>query len=179
MKFCSKCGSNIIEKVPVDDNRLRAVCGKCKTIHYENPKIVVGCLSTWEDQILLCKRAIEPKLGFWTLPAGFMELNESTAEGAIRETVEESGAKIILGDLFAIFDLPFCNQVHMFFLAKMQSPTLNPGLESLEAKLFSINEIPWSQLSFTSVKKTIELFINRDKKKLIQVHTELIELKKI
>ena len=179
MKFCSKCGSNLSVKIPIDDNRFRAVCDNCKTIHYENPKIVVGCLSTWENKILLCKRAIEPKLGFWTLPAGFMELDESTAEGAIRETVEESGAKITLGKLFAIFDLPFCNQVHMFFLAKMLSPSLNPGIESLDAKLFSINQIPWSQLSFTSVKKTIELFIYRDEKKLSQVHTELIKINKI
>ena len=177
MKFCSKCGSKVSIEIPTGDNRLRAVCSNCKTIHYENPKIVVGCLSTWENKILLCKRAIEPRLGFWTLPAGFLELNESTEEGAIRETIEESGAKIALGALFAIFDLPFCNQVHMFFLAKMLNPSLNPGIESLEAKLFPINQIPWSQLSFTSVKKTIKLFINTDEKKFNKVHTELIKIK--
>ena len=177
MKFCSKCGSKVSIEIPTGDNRLRAVCSNCKTIHYENPKIVVGCLSTWENKILLCKRAIEPRLGFWTLPAGFLELNESTEEGAIRETIEESGANIALGALFAIFDLPFCNQVHMFFLAKMLNPSLNPGFESLEAKLFPVNQIPWSQLSFTSVKKTIKLFINTDEKKFKQVHTELIKIK--
>jgi ADP-ribose pyrophosphatase YjhB (NUDIX family) len=178
MKFCSKCGSKISIKIPVDDNRLRAVCDICKTIHYENPKIVVGCLPIWKDKILLCKRAIEPKLGFWTLPAGFMELHESTADGAMRETIEESGAIITLGNLFTVFDLPFCNQVHMFFLAKMLSPELNPGSESLEAKLFSVDQIPWPELSFTSVRKTLELFISKENKNERNlVHTELINIK--
>ena len=146
-------------RIPEEDNRLRAVCDNCNLIHYENPKIVVGALATFEGKILLCKRAIEPKIGLWTLPAGYMELNETTLEGAVRETVEEAGADIKIVRLFAMHDLPFVNQVHIFFLAKMNSASLSPGSESLEAKLFDVDEIPWENLAFRSVSRTLTYFI--------------------
>ena len=174
--FCSKCGAELKMKIPEEDNRIRAVCDACNTIHYENPKIIVGSVATYKNQILLCRRAIEPKFGFWTLPAGYMELNESTSEGAMRETVEESGANIKLKRLFAIHDLPFLNQVHIFFLAEMTSPKLDPGSETLEARLFTVDEIPWSELAFKTVGKTLEFFIEKDKYNKNHVHTSLFSL---
>ncbi len=176
--FCSKCGDRVEMKIPKEDNRVRAVCASCNTIHYENPKIIVGSVATYEGRILLCRRAIEPKLGLWTLPAGFMELNESTSEGAIRETVEESGANITLNRLFAIHDLPFLNQVHIFFLADMNSPHLAPGSESLEARLFQISEIPWQDLAFKTVVRTLEFFIKKDQNDNRKVYTSLFSLGK-
>ena len=165
-------------KVPEEDNRVRGVCDVCNTIHYENPKIIVGSLTTYENRILLCRRAIEPKLGFWTLPAGYMELNESTSEGAMRETIEESGANITLKRLFAIHDLPFLNQVHIFFLAEMNNSTLNPGYETLEARLFALHEIPWSELAFKTVGKTLDFFIKKDRYNKDYVHTSVLSLEK-
>lgn len=177
MKYCSECGSAIENRIPPEDNRSRAICTRCSRIHYVNPKVVVGSMSTWENKILLCKRAIDPRKGFWTLPAGFMEIGESTSEGAKRETVEESGADVELRELFAVFDIPTFNQVHIFYLARMKSAKLRPGIESLEAKLFSEEEIPWSELSFTSVKKALELFYEKTNPTLPRVHTALITSK--
>ena len=177
MKYCSECGSAIENRIPPEDNRPRAICTRCSRIHYVNPKVVVGSMSTWENKILLCKRAIDPRKGFWTLPAGFMEIGESTSEGAKRETVEESGADVELRELFAVFDIPTFNQVHIFYLARMKSAKLRPGIESLEAKLFSEEEIPWSELSFTSVKKALELFYAKTNPTLPRVHTALITSK--
>ena len=174
MKYCSECGNTIENKVPPEDNRPRAVCKVCFKIHYVNPKVVVGSMKTWENQILLCRRAINPRKGFWTLPAGFMEIGESTSEGAKRETIEESGADIELKELFAVFDIPTFNQVHIFYLARMKSDKLNPGIESLEARLFREEDIPWPELSFTSVKKALELFYEKSSRNLSRVHTALI-----
>ncbi len=174
--FCSNCGAKLKMKIPEEDNRVRAVCDACNTIHYENPKIIVGSVTTYKNQILLCRRAIEPKFGFWTLPAGYMELNESTSEGALRETFEESGANITLTRLFAIHDLPFLNQVHIFFLAEMNSPKLDPGSETLEARLFTVDEIPWSELAFRTVGRTLEFFIEKDRYNKNHVHTSLFTL---
>ena len=176
--FCSNCGAKLKMKIPEEDNRVRAVCDACNTIHYENPKIIVGSVTTYKNRILLCRRAIEPKLGFWTLPAGYMELNESTSEGAKRETIEESGANITLKRLFAIHDLPFLNQVHIFFLAEMNSPKLDPGSETLEARLFAVNEIPWSELAFKTVGRTLEFFIKKDNHNKNHVYTSLFSLGK-
>lgn len=174
MKYCPDCGAQTEKRVPAEDNRLRAVCNHCSKVHYENPKVVVGSMTTWQNKILLCKRAIEPRKGFWTLPAGFMEMGESTSEGAERETIEEAGAEIKISQLFAIFDIPTFNQVHIFYLAEMKTSKLKPGIESLEAKLFSKNEIPWSQLSFSSVRKALELLYWESDEKLPKVHTGLI-----
>ena len=159
MKFCSSCGHAIEKLVPADDNRTRSVCTECQTIHYENPRLILGTLSTWQDQILLCRRAIAPRSGFWTLPAGFMEIGESTEAGARRETLEEAGAEVEIRDLFAVFDIPHVEQVHLFFRAAMTSPHLAPGVESLEARLFKPDDIPWDELAFESVRQALRLHL--------------------
>ncbi|WP_159279011.1 NUDIX hydrolase, partial [Raoultella terrigena] len=125
------------------DTKLRAVCPACHTIHYENPLNVVGTVPVLGDRVLLCKRNIEPRWGKWTLPAGFMELHETTAEGAARETDEEAGAHIEMGPLFSVLSVPRVGQVHMFFLATLQSDQFAPGYETIEARLFTEDEIPW------------------------------------
>lgn len=158
MNFCSACGASVAYKVPMEDNRLRAVCTSCEVVHYINPKIVLGSLPTWQGKVLLCRRAIDPRHGYWTLPAGFMELDESTQEGAARETLEESGAQVRMGSLFAVMDIPVVQQVHIFYRAEMLSPDLDPGPESLEARLFDEAEIPWDDLAFRSVTLALELF---------------------
>lgn len=156
--FCSQCGSPIKRRVPTDDNRERDICDHCGAIHYQNPRLVVGTVPVWQDRILLCKRAIEPRYNTWTLPAGFMELGESTAQGAARETLEESGARIKLGVLFTIIDVPQIEQVHMFYLAQALDGELDPGPESLEARYYSEADIPWEDLSFRTVASTLQQF---------------------
>jgi ADP-ribose pyrophosphatase YjhB (NUDIX family) len=158
IRFCRACGSAVSYRIPADDNRERAVCSACGTIHYENPTNVVGTVPVWGDQVLLCKRAIEPRYGLWTLPAGFLELGETTAQGAIRETVEEAGAQIELGALFSVLDVPRVGQVHLFYLATMTSTALDPGSETLEARLFREDEVPWDQIAFRTVRETLRLF---------------------
>ena len=155
IKHCRQCGAAVAYVVPADDNRERAVCSACKTIHYENPLNVVGTVPVWGEQVLLCKRAIEPRYGFWTLPAGFMELGETLADGAIRETVEEAGAKIELQDLFTVMNVVRVGQVHLFYRARMIDATLDPGPETLEARLFHEHEIPWDEIAFRTVRETL------------------------
>jgi ADP-ribose pyrophosphatase YjhB (NUDIX family) len=159
MKFCSTCGSARIEwKVPEGDNMPRYVCEDCQTIHYQNPKIVTGCLPEWEDKILLCKRAIEPRYGLWTLPAGFMENSETITQAAVRETWEEAQAKVENVKLYVIISLPYINQVYMMFKASMATPEFAAGVESLEVDLFTQQQIPWDQLAFPVIKKTLEYY---------------------
>ncbi|MGO9443768.1 MAG: NUDIX hydrolase [Thiobacillaceae bacterium] len=158
MKYCSQCGGEVTLRVPSDDNHLRHVCTVCGTIHYQNPKMVVGCIPEWEDKILLCRRAIEPRHGLWTLPAGFMENGETTAEGAARETWEEAGALIEMGPLYTLFNLPHINQVYLMFRARLLNLQYKPGVETLEARLFAEQEIPWDQLAFRTIKATLELY---------------------
>ena len=159
VRFCSHCGSPTVRRIPEDDIRERDVCDHCGAIHYQNPRIVVGTLPRWQGRVLLCKRAIEPRYGTWTLPAGFLELNEGTDQGAARETVEEAGARITMGPLYSLVDLPHIGQVHMFYLADAQGPELDPGPESLEARYFALDEIPWDDLSFHSVSSTLERYV--------------------
>ena len=156
IKHCPRCGVAVAYSVPDDDNRERAVCPACKTIHYENPLNVVGTVPVWGEQVLLCKRAIEPRHGFWTLPAGFMELGETVADGAIRETVEEAGAKIELQDLFTVMNVVRVGQVHLFYRARMIDTSLDPGPETLEARLFHEHEIPWDEIAFRTVRETLQ-----------------------
>lgn len=170
-KFCSVCGHSVEEKIPDDDNRIRQVCPQCHTIHYINPKIVLGTIPVFDEQILLCKRAIEPRYGYWTLPAGFMEINESIHEGATRETYEEAGAEIELGAPFTILDVKKAQQVHLFFRARLINENFSAGPESLEVRLFHENEIPWTDLAFQTVYKTLELFFEDRKKGAFQLHT--------
>jgi ADP-ribose pyrophosphatase YjhB (NUDIX family) len=158
IKHCPRCGAAVGYRVPDDDNRERAVCPSCKTIHYENPLNVVGTVPVWGEQVLLCKRAIEPRHGFWTLPAGFMELGESVADGAIRETVEEAGAKIELQGLFTMMNVVQVGQVHLFYRARMIDTALDPGPETLEARLFHEHEIPWDEIAFRTVRETLQHF---------------------
>ncbi|SPU53160.1 NUDIX hydrolase [Bordetella trematum] len=157
-RFCSQCGSPVQHRVPEDDNRARDICDHCGAIHYQNPRMVVGTVPVWEGKILLCRRAIEPRYDTWTLPAGFMELGESTAQGAARETLEEAGARIELGQLYTIIDVPQVDQVHIFYLARALGPELDPGPESLEARYFALDEIPWPELSFRTVATTLERY---------------------
>jgi len=160
IKHCRACGTRVAYVVPADDNRERAVCPACATVHYENPLNVVGTLPTWGEQVLLCKRAIEPRHGLWTLPAGFLELGETTAEGALRETDEEAGAQIELGSLFTLLNVVRVGQLHLFYLAAMTSPALNPGSETLEARLFREDEIPWDEIAFRTVRETLRYFFD-------------------
>lgn len=161
MRFCSACGATVELRVPGDDNRLRHVCTACGIIHYQNPKMVIGALPEWEDpegenKILLCRRAIEPRHGLWTLPGGFMENGESTAQAAIRETLEEANARIALGDLYSMYSLPYIDQVHMLFRARLLDLDFGPGPESLEVRLFGEAEIPWDEIAFRPVRFSLE-----------------------
>jgi ADP-ribose pyrophosphatase YjhB (NUDIX family) len=159
IQHCRACGSAVAYRVPDDgDTRERAVCPACGTIHYENPLNVVGTVPALGDRVLLCKRNIEPRWGKWTLPAGFMELDETTAQGAARETDEEAGAQIEMGPLFSVLNVPRVGQVHLFYLATLLSDRFNPGYETIEARLFTEDEIPWDELAFRTVKATLERY---------------------
>ena len=158
IQHCRVCGAAAHYRVPADDNRDRAVCSACGEIHYENPLNVVGTVPVWGDQVLLCRRAIEPRRGLWTLPAGFMELGENTADGALRETTEEAGAKVEMQSLFSVLNVVRVGQVHLFYRARMLDTTLDPGPESLEARLFREDEVPWDELAFRTVRQTLEWF---------------------
>ncbi|MBK8972180.1 MAG: NUDIX hydrolase [Hahellaceae bacterium] len=160
MKFCSECGNGIVVEVPKGDNRPRHVCPSCQTIHYHNPRIVAGTLPTYQGRILLCRRAIEPRQGYWTLPAGFMELGESVAEAAARETWEEAEARVNMGPLYTVINIPYIGQVHIFYLADIRDGEYGAGLESLESRLFAPEEIPWEALAFRSVKLTLEKYLD-------------------
>jgi len=158
IQHCRVCGAATVYREPPDDNRERAVCTVCETIHYENPLNVVGTVPVFEDKVLLCLRNIEPRRGLWTLPAGFMELDETTEQGAVRETIEEAGARIVLGPLFTLLNVPRVGQVHFYYRADMTGPALDPGPETIEARLFDESEVPWNQLAFATVKVTLEHF---------------------
>ncbi|MEM7502017.1 MAG: NUDIX hydrolase [Pseudomonadota bacterium] len=149
MKFCSNCGARVAREVPAGDNRERWVCERCRYIHYENPKIVVGCVPEQDGKILLCRRAIEPRRGYWTVPAGFMELGETLAQGAARETLEEACADVRIGHFFASVDVLDAGQVHVFFTAELVGDH-RAGEESLETKLFPKSELPWDEIAFKS-----------------------------
>jgi ADP-ribose pyrophosphatase YjhB (NUDIX family) len=155
MNFCSQCGGPLHIEIPPGDNRPRHVCPACGAIHYQNPKMVVGCIPEWEGRILLCRRAIEPKYGLWTLPAGFMENGETTAEGAVRETLEEAGARVEVQGLYSMISLPDINQVYLVFRARLLHLDFVPGEESLEARLFSEDEIPWDDMAFRTIQATL------------------------
>ena len=158
MKFCSCCGSTVVIRIPKGDNMPRHVCDNCDTIHYLNPKVVNGCVAEWEGKILLCKRAIEPRYGYWTLPAGFMENGETTWEGAARETYEEACAQVSDLTLYGIFNLPHINQVYVMFRGQVVDGQAAPGSESLEVDFYSEEDIPWGELAFPVVKETLELY---------------------
>jgi ADP-ribose pyrophosphatase YjhB (NUDIX family) len=161
-RFCRQCGAAVDLRLPDDgDTRVRAVCPACGLVHYDNPLNVVGTVPSWGEHgeyVLLCKRNIEPRLGKWTLPAGFMELNETTAEGAQRETDEEAGAQIAMGELFTLMNVARVGQVHLYYRAKLLSTTFHPGHETQEARLFEEHEVPWDELAFRTVRETLERY---------------------
>lgn len=158
IKHCRLCGQAVNYQVPPDDNRERAVCGQCGEIHYENPINVVGTVPVWDQQVLLCLRNIEPRRGLWTLPAGFLELGESTEEGALRETDEEAGARIEMLGLFTVLNVVHVGQVHFFYRARLLDTRFDPGPESIEARLFFEHEVPWDQIAFRTVRETLQHF---------------------
>ncbi len=160
MKYCHHCAASLVVQIPEGDDKPRHICLECDTVFYQNPKNVVGTLPVYGDQVLLCKRAIEPRLGLWTLPAGFMENGESSLEGAIRETREEAGASIRVFDdsLYTLFNLPRINQVYMFFRAELTDLNFSAGVESLEVALFREQDIPWQDIAFPVVKSTLEYY---------------------
>jgi ADP-ribose pyrophosphatase YjhB (NUDIX family) len=157
MKFCSTCGHTVERRVPSGEDRERWVCSDCGTIHYENPRMVVGCIIEQGRDILLCKRAIQPRYGYWTVPAGFLELGESTVQGAIRETLEEAGARVEVIAPYAHFDIPYIGQAYIFYRARMLGPEFSAGTESLEVKWVPPEEMPWNDLAFPVVRVSLEL----------------------
>ena len=158
MNYCSACSAPLITKIPDGDTLLRFVCERCRTVHYENPKIVVGCLPEWEERILLCKRAIEPRYGLWTFPAGFMEKDETLEEAAARETLEEAEAEVEISGLYALFSIPHVNQVYVVFRGTMKRAAFGAGAESLEVELLKREDIPWSNLAFPVIHAILERY---------------------
>ena len=172
MKFCPECGAPVELRLPPDDNRERHICIACATIHYLNPKLIVGSIPEWDDgRILLCRRAIEPRHGLWTLPAGFMENGETTPEAAARETLEEANAQVQIGNLYSMYNIPYINQVYLLFRAQLLNLDFFPGVESLEVALFTEQEIPWDELAFRAVSLTLRSYYADRKAGAYQFHT--------
>ena len=169
-KHCKACGAAVRYQVPADDNRERAVCTVCANVHYENPLNVVGTLPVWGDQVLLCRRNIEPRYGFWTLPAGFMEMGETAAEGALRETVEEAGARVEMQGLYTVLNVVRVGQLHLFYRARLLDTDFAPGPESIEAKLFAEVDVPWDELAFRTVRETLLRYFDDRKRGQFDVH---------
>ncbi len=161
IKHCKNCGTAVVYRLPDDgDTKERAVCPACHTVHYDNPLNVVGTIPVWGDKVLLCKRNIEPRFGKWTLPAGFMELNETVSQGAARETLEEAGAQFEMGEFFSLVNVPRVGQVHLFYRARLLSEQFDPGYETIEARLFDEADIPWDEIAFRTVAETLKRFFS-------------------
>ena len=176
MKFCSNCGSSVLgQRIPDGDTLPRWVCGNCGTIHYQNPKVVVGCLPDWEGRVLLCRRAIDPRHGLWTLPAGFLENGETLAAGAARETVEEARAQVEVGALYTVISLPHISQIYVMFRARLLDLSFGPGPESLEVRLFDEAEIPWSEIAFRTIARTLRLYFLDRKLGEFPTHVSALE----
>lgn len=158
MKYCSQCGSLVSLKKPQGDHIARYVCDNCSMIHYQNPKVVAGCIPEWQGKILLCRRAIEPRHGLWTLPAGFMENGETAQQAAIRETVEEANAQVDISSLYTMFSLPHISQVYLIFRARLAAPDFSPGAESLEVELYEEKDIPWDKIAFPVIYETLKRY---------------------
>lgn len=170
MKFCTECGTPVEFKIPPDDTLPRHICPKCQTIHYQNPKLVVGSIAEWEGRILLCRRAIEPGYGLWTLPAGFMENGESTAQAAERETREEACARVAVEDLFSLVNIPHIDQVHLFYRARLLDPDVAPGTESLDTALLDESAIPWEEIAFRSVALSLRQYLDDRRRGRFEFH---------
>lgn len=171
MNYCSHCGAPVELAIPRGDTLPRHICTRCGTVHYQNPRMVIGCIAEWEGRILLCRRAIEPRYGLWTLPAGFMENNETTAAAAARETLEEACAEVEIGNLFALVNIPHIHQVHMFYTARLVDGRYAAGSESLESGLFAESEIPWSEMAFRSVSFALKAWLEDRRRGNFGLHT--------
>ena len=174
IKHCTNCGSAIAMQVPDGDDRPRAVCGQCGHVQYVNPKLIVGCLAEHDGRVLLCKRAIEPRLGYWTLPAGFMELHETTAEGAARETHEEACAQVDDLQLYTVINVPHISQVYLIYRGRLRDGTHAPGLESLETQLVTPDDIPWDNLAFPTMRCTLQHYVRDLADGVFPTHTDTI-----
>lgn len=159
MNYCSNCSSKLELKIPDGDNIHRFVCPVCEMIHYQNPRVIVGCIPVYEEQILLCKRAIKPRYGYWTLPCGFLENGETTQSGAARETMEEANAVVEIGHLYCVYNVPQINQVHLIYYAEMKKPEFSAGIESLEVQLYKTNELPLNDLAFHSIRFALNKYL--------------------
>lgn len=175
MKFCSNCGDTVELSIPEDDDRERFVCISCEIIHYVNPRVIVGCVPIYEGKVLLCKRAIEPRLGYWTLPAGFMENGETTPQGAARETWEEAQAKVTNLELYRIFDVPYVSQVYMFYRCELTDGAFGVGAESSECALCTEADVPWDEIAFPAVKETLKAYFSDAKSGQFPVQVSAIE----
>lgn len=175
MNYCPNCGEPVVVRVPEGDTLPRYVCDHCDAIHYQNPKIVAGCIPVWEDRILLCKRGIEPQLGKWTLPAGFMENGETVQQAAARETMEEALADVTDLKLFALFNIPHVNQVYVMFRGRMSERQFGPGYESLSCELVTEGQIPWAEIAFPVIDRTLRLFLEDRRSDRFGIHTGDIE----
>ena len=172
MKFCANCGAAVAKRVPPGDTLPRWVCDQCGEIHYENPRMVVGSIPEFEGRVLLCRRAIEPRYGYWTLPAGFLENDETVGQGAARETLEEAGARVELGPLFSMISVPRVNQVHVFYRARVLELDFKPGDETLEVALWEEERIPWKEIAFRTVGLTLKHWFADRGRGSYQFHAE-------
>jgi ADP-ribose pyrophosphatase YjhB (NUDIX family) len=175
VKFCSHCGQPLTLLVPEGDHRERHVCTACGTVHYQNPKIVAGCVPEYQGRILLCRRAIEPRLGFWTIPAGFMENGETTQDAARRESIEEALAPVNIGSLLAVVHVLHANQVHIMFRARLDEPEFGVGAESLEVRLYDEADIPWHDIAFRSVDFALRRYLDDRRAGLERHHFTAID----
>jgi ADP-ribose pyrophosphatase YjhB (NUDIX family) len=172
VKFCCYCASPVVSRIPPGDSLPRWVCDECGEIHYQNPRLILGTIPEYQDKVLLCRRAIEPRYGYWTLPAGFMENGETTAEAAARETLEEAGARVELGAPFSMVSVPRVNQVHLFYRARVLDLDFKPGEESLEVALFDEAGLPWKDIAFRTVGLTLKLWLSDRRAGAFTFHAE-------
>ncbi len=175
MKFCSQCGAPVTLRVPPGDTLERHVCNVCHVIHYQNPRMVVGCIVEWDDRVLLCRRAIEPRHGLWTVPAGYLEKGETIEQGAERETLEEANARVEIGPLYAVYNIPHIGQVYLLFRARLLDASVHAGAETLEVGLYTETEIPWDQLAFATVRNTLQHYFSDRRRGEFQFHMGTIE----
>ena len=175
IRFCSNCGHGVSRRIPAGDQLPRAVCDHCGTVHYENPRVVVGCVPEWEGRILLCRRAIEPRRGYWTAPAGFLEIGESMHAAAARETTEEALADVEVGPLLSVVNVLHAAQVHVMFRARMRNDQHGAGVESLETALYQESDIPWDEIAFASIRFALERYLADRRDQLEHIHFHDIE----
>lgn len=174
MRFCTACGQPTQEQIPLGDHQTRQVCTSCKTIHYVNPKVICGALAIWEDKVLLCRRAIEPRYGLWTLPAGYMELFETMEQGAARETREEAEAEVEIEQLYCMYNIPRIGQIYVLFKSRLIEGKFGAGEETIESRLFEEHEIPWDSLAFPSVERTLRHYFEDRKSGQFPHHLETL-----